>query len=47
MTLANGTNIDEWEKWFELEKQPTWTLEDRVERLVYTFNSRGFFNFYR
>lgn len=43
MTLANETNIGDWEKWFELEKQPTWTLEDRVERLVYTFNSRGFF----
>lgn len=43
MTLANETNIDDWEKWFELSYQPTWTLEDRIDRLIYTFNSRGFF----
>lgn len=44
MTLANGTNIDEWEKWFELSYEPTWSLKDRVDRLIYTFNSRGFFS---
>lgn len=43
MTLADKTNIDEWEKWFELSYEPTWSLEDRVDRLIYTFNSRGFF----
>lgn len=43
MTLANKTNIDDWEKWFELSNEPSWTLKDRIERLVYTFNSRGFF----
>ena len=43
MTLADGTNINEWEKWFELSYQPAWTLEDRIDRLIYTFNSRGFF----
>ena len=44
MTLADGTNINEWEKWFELSYQPAWTLEDRIDRLIYTFNSRGFFS---
>ena len=43
MTLADKTNIDEWEKWFELSYEPTWSLEDRVDRLIYTFNSHGFF----
>ena len=43
MVLADDNTIDDWEKWFELEKQPTWTLQDRIDRLVYTFNSRGFF----
>ena len=43
MVLADDTNIDEWEEWFALDKQPTWTLQDRIDRLVYTFNSRGFF----
>lgn len=43
MILADDTTIDDWEKWFALDKQPTWTLQDRIDRLVYTFNSRGFF----
>lgn len=43
MTLADNTNIEDWEKWFELSKHADWTLEDRINRLVYTFNSRGFF----
>lgn len=43
MCLADSKTIDSWEEWFELPLQPTWTLADRVERLVYTFNSRGFF----
>lgn len=43
MCLANSENIDLWEKWFELSLQPDWTLSDRVDRLIYTFNSRGFF----
>lgn len=43
MSLANESNINEWEKWFELSHEPTWALKDRVDRLIYTFNSRGFF----
>lgn len=43
MILATAEQCDEWEKWFELEKEPTWTLEDRIDRLIYTFNSKGFF----
>ena len=43
MCLANSENIDLWEKWFELSPQPDWVISDRVDRLIYTFNSRGFF----
>lgn len=43
MTLADNTNIEDWERWFDLSEHTDWTLEDRVNRLVYTFNSRGFF----
>lgn len=43
MVLADDTTIDDWEEWFALDKQPTWTLQDRIDRVVYTFNSRGFF----
>lgn len=41
--LANSENVELWEKWFELSLQPNWTLSDRVDRLIYTFNSHGFF----
>ena len=43
MCLANSENIDLWEKWFELSPQPDWVLSDKVDRLIYTFNSRGIF----
>lgn len=43
MVLADDTTIEDWEEWFALDKQPTWTLQDRIDRVVYTFNSRGFF----
>lgn len=44
MSKANEENIENWEKWFDLSYQPTWTLDDRINRLIYTFNSRGFFS---
>ena len=43
MSKANEENIENWEKWFELSYEPSWNLKDRVDRLIYTFNSRGFF----
>ena len=43
MTLSTEEHIILWEKWFELDLKPSWTLQDRIERVVYTFNSRGFF----
>ncbi len=43
MILADDTNIEDWEKWFELTNQRDWSLQDRIDRLIYTFNSRGFF----
>lgn len=43
MTLSTEQHIIKWEKWFELDLKPSWTLQDRIERVIYTFNSRGFF----
>ena len=43
ITLADETTIDDYEKWFELENQSNLTLQDRIDRLIYTFNSIGFF----
>lgn len=43
MIVAGEQEIELWEKWFRLTTEPTWTLEDRRNRLIYTFNSRGFF----
>ena len=31
-----------FEEWFNLKPFPDYTLEDRIERLIYTFNSKGF-----
>lgn len=39
---ADENTIDAWEKWFGLDKKD-WSIEDRRTRLIYTFNSRGFF----
>lgn len=46
--MAIVTNSDEkaiqlWEEWMELSKEPGWTLQDRIDRVVYMINSRGFF----
>lgn len=35
--------VSQWETWLELEKTYDWTLQDRIDRIVYTLNSRGFF----
>ncbi len=43
MVLATEDNIGEWEDFFKLGREKSWTLQDRVDRVVYTFNSRGFF----
>lgn len=43
MILADLEAIRQWETWFELPHNEDWTLYDRKVRLVYTFNSRGFF----
>ncbi|MGL5745814.1 MAG: putative phage tail protein [Cetobacterium sp.] len=42
LCLADENTIDSWEKWFNLDKTG-WGIEDRRQRLIYTFNSRGFF----
>lgn len=43
MCNASEETIDGWETWFGLKKTG-WNLEDRRARLIYTFNSRGFFS---
>lgn len=43
MSQTDESRIQEWEKWFELANENSWSLQDRVDRLIYTFNSRGFF----
>lgn len=43
MSQTDENRIQEWEKWFELSNENSWSLQDRVDRLIYTFNSRGFF----
>ena len=43
MSQTDKSRIEEWEKWFELSNERSWSLKDRVDRLIYTFNSRGFF----
>lgn len=43
MSQTDENKIQEWEKWFELSDENSWSLQDRVDRLIYTFNSRGFF----
>ncbi|MGL5124913.1 MAG: putative phage tail protein, partial [Fusobacteriaceae bacterium] len=32
-----------WESWLELTSEPNWTLQDRIDRIIYTINSKGFF----
>lgn len=40
---ADIDTISDWEEYLNLSQQPTWTLQDRIDRVVYTINSRGFF----
>lgn len=43
MFIAENEECLNWENFFGLELKPNWTLEDRRNRLIYTFNSKGFF----
>lgn len=43
MSQTDENRIVEWEEWFELSNENSWSLRDRIDRLIYTFNSRGFF----
>lgn len=37
--MFNEFTIPVWEKWLGLSQEATWTLQDRIERIVYTINS--------
>lgn len=43
MSQTDENRIVEWEEWFGLSNEKSWSLKDRIDRLIYTFNSRGFF----
>lgn len=43
IVTANAETCDKWETWLELDFEPAWTLQDRIDRIVYTINSKGFF----
>ena len=43
MSQTDENRIEEWEEWFGLSNEKSWSLKDRIDRLIYTFNSRGFF----
>lgn len=40
---ADAETIGYWEEYLNLKKETSWTLQDRIDRVVYTINSRGFF----
>lgn len=37
--MFNEFTIPVWEKWLGLSQEATWTLQDRMERIIYTINS--------
>lgn len=37
--MFNEFTIPVWEKWLSLSQETTWTLQDRIERIIYTINS--------
>lgn len=37
--MFNEFTIPVWEKWLGLSQETTWTLQDRIERIIYTINS--------
>ncbi|WP_286033750.1 putative phage tail protein [Fusobacterium necrogenes] len=37
--MFNEFTIPVWEKWLGLSQEITWTLQDRIERIIYTINS--------
>ncbi|MGL4402416.1 MAG: putative phage tail protein [Fusobacteriaceae bacterium] len=44
---CNLETIEKWEEFFKLKKQPSWTLQDRIERVIYTKNGHGTFTLER
>ena len=43
IVLSNENTIKIWEDFFELKQETSWALQDRINRVLYTFNSRSFF----
>ncbi|WP_300620318.1 putative phage tail protein [uncultured Fusobacterium sp.] len=37
--MFNEFTVPVWEKWLSLSQETTWTLQDRIERIIYTINS--------
>ena len=40
---ADEETIDKWEKFMELEYKPDYSLQDRIDRVLYTLQARGSF----
>ncbi|MGL5057512.1 MAG: putative phage tail protein [Fusobacteriaceae bacterium] len=43
IVTADVETCTNWESWLELTTEPNWTLQDRIDRIIYTINSKGFF----
>lgn len=43
IVLSNEKTIKIWEDFFELKQETSWALQDRINRVLYIFNSRSFF----
>lgn len=37
--IFNEYSVILWEKWLNLSQEMNWTLQDRIERIIYTINS--------
>lgn len=37
--MFNEFTVPIWEKWLSLSQETTWTLQDRIERIIYTIRS--------
>ena len=37
--IFNENTVIPWEKWLGLSEESSWTLQDRIERILYTLNS--------
>ena len=39
MSQTDESTVKKWEEWFNLPDEKNWNIKDRVDRVMYTFNS--------